>query len=293
MSSKVSIFWQDTLIPDAERQGLKSPVFQDEDSNTFLEEYRDTKGFDIINIRPRRKKVAPRNISGFLNGWDDRVDRDYQKPNTRRKIKRSIRQFIALIGDLEIDEVHTIHWYRFCDCLLIENPDYHKQTLKDYLTFCGSFVTALVEQGAIDDNPFASLNLKQRGQSEKHWQRFTKDDLYKLFAHKWDSQVRLLLSILVTTGMRLEEAVALTWDRYNDTDYEGIRYFSLLSTGFEEVDVKTESSKRYVLLHPDLILPPVQRSGRLFTYSHGKAGNKINPILKEMFINPQKMGALV
>ena len=146
----------------------------------------------------------------------------------------------------------------------------------------------MVEQGAIDDNPFVSLNLKQRGQSKKHWQRFKKDDLYKLFAHKWDSKMRLLLSILVTTGMRLEEAVALTRDRYNDTDDEGIRYFSLLSTGFEEVDVKTESSKRYVLLHPHLILPPVQRSGRLFTYSHGKAGNKINPILKEMFNNPLK-----
>ena len=75
--------------------------------------------------------------------------------------------------------------------------------------------------------------------------------------------------------MRLEEAVALTWDRYNDTDYEGIRYFSLLSNGFGEADVKTVSSKRYVLLHPDLILPPVQRSGRLFTYNHGKLAIKL------------------
>ena len=59
LRSKISFFWQDTLIAAAERQGLKSPVFQDEDSNTFLEEYRDTEGFDVINIRPRRKKFPP------------------------------------------------------------------------------------------------------------------------------------------------------------------------------------------------------------------------------------------
>ena len=126
LSSKVSIFWQDTLIAAAEMQGLKPPVYQDVGPNAFLEEYRDTEGFDAINIRPRRNKTASRNISSFLNGWDDRVDRDYQKPNTRRKLKRSIRQFIALIGDLDIDEVRPMHGYRFCDCLLIENPDYHK-----------------------------------------------------------------------------------------------------------------------------------------------------------------------
>ena len=41
---------------------------------------------------------------------------------------------------------------------------------------------------------------------------------FQLFAQKWHNQLRLLLSILVTTGMRLEEDVAITWDRDNDTD---------------------------------------------------------------------------
>ena len=54
------------------------------------------------------------------------------------------------------------------------------------------------------------------------------------------------------------------------------------------VDVNTDSSNRYFLLHPDLILPPVQNSGRLFTCGHGKASSKINPILEQIFNNPIK-----
>ena len=74
----------------------------------------------------------------------------------------------------------------------------------------------------------------------------------------------------------------------NDTEYQGIRYFSLLSTGFEEVNVKTESSVRYVIIHQDLELPPVLKTGRLFSFRHGEAGQRINPVLETLFNNPRK-----
>ena len=96
------------------------------------------------------------------------------------------------------------------------------------------------------------------------------------------------MALLVATGMRLEEAVELTWDSFNDTEYQGIKYFSLLSTGFEEVNVKTESSVRYVIIHQDLELPPVLETGRLFSFRHGEAGQKINPVLDTLFNNPRK-----
>ena len=51
---------------------------------------------------------------------------------------------------------------------------------------------------------------------------------------------------------------------------------------------RNEQCKKICLSHPDLILLPIQRSGRLFPYSHRKAGNKINPILNEMFNIPLK-----
>jgi integrase len=227
-------------------------------------------------------------MSNLLDGWDARVDRDYKKGATVRKLKRSIRKFMTLVGDLDVDEVRPTHGFAFADALLSQNPQYSRQSLRDYVSFCGSFFNTCVEQGLIDVNPFNRLNLQKRGREKANWLPFTKDELHKIFNYEWDEQLRLLLSILVTTGMRLEEAVALTWDRYNDTEHQGIRYFSLISTGFEEVDVKTESSVRYVLLHPDLKLPLKQDTGRLFTFAHNVAGSLINPVLRDLFNNPRK-----
>jgi integrase len=145
-----------------------------------------------------------------------------------------------------------------------------------------------VERGIVTNNPFGSINLGRRGKRPKSWQPFTRDELYEVFRYDWDKESRLLLALLVATGMRLEEAVELTWDSFNDTEYQGIKYFSLLSTGFEEVNVKTESSVRYVIIHQDLELPPVLETGRLFSFRHGEAGQKINPVLDTLFNNPRK-----
>ena len=103
--------------------------------------------------------------------------------------------------------------------------------------------------------------------------------MYEVFRYDWDEELWLLLALLVVTGMPLEEAVELTWDRFNDTEYQGIRYFFLLSMGFEEVNVKTESSVRYVIIHKDLELPLALKTTRLFSFRHGEARQWINPVL--------------
>ena len=123
------------------------------------------------------------------------------------------------------------------------------------------------------------------------WPHYETNELYTIFQYPQTEDQRLLLAILVTTGMRLKEAVKLTWDLYNDTDYQGTKYFSLLSTGEEDPQVKTDSSARYVLLHPalnEMLLPRKQESGRLFKRAHNHAGEEINPILKEMVNHPLK-----
>lgn len=80
----------------------------------------------------------------------------------------------------------------------------------------------------------------------------------------------------------------LTWERFNDTEVEGVRYFSLIDTQDEHVAIKNEGSARHVPLHPDLILP-AKGKGRLFDFTvdenglcSSSAGHKINPILEKI-----------
>ena len=94
--------------------------------------------------------------------------------------------------------------------------------------------------------------------------------------------------------MRLTEAASLTWERFNDTEHQGIRYFSLIDTGDEEVATKNTGSSRHILLHPTLILP-AKSTGRLFDYkidndklASTSAGEGINPIIARIVNHDKK-----
>ena len=94
--------------------------------------------------------------------------------------------------------------------------------------------------------------------------------------------------------MRPSEAGNLTWERFNDTEHEGIRYFTTLDTADEKVRVKNAGSKRLVPIHPDLQLPE-RSTGRLFDYeknedglSATEIGHQILPVLHSIVPHPNK-----
>ena len=100
-------------------------------------------------------------------------------------------------------------------------------------------------------------------------------------------QKHLFLPLLATTGMRSSEEGNLTWERFNDTEDDDIRYFTLFDTADEIVQLKNQSSRREVPVHPELHLPP-KSSGRLFDsrkdeegLSATAAGHTINPVLED------------
>ena len=179
-----------------------------------------------------------------------------------------------------MEEIEQFHAYRFADAQLDRNPDVSRAVLKDNNWAVSVFMRSLIEKGLIETNVFSGVNLGKRGTETRHYKDFTKEDLNKIFAYEWDDQDRLFLSILATTGMRSWEAASLTWEQYNDTEFEGIRYFDLT-----RAEVKTEGSERIVPLHPELKLPPKKKSGRLFSYSKGHEKDRINAVLFQMFAN--------
>jgi integrase len=224
----------------------------------------------------------------------EQVERDTQIEAPKRKKVRWAKRFLSVMGDLEITEIKPKHAYDYRDKILAEYPDLANKTLKDYIWGVQALLKYCVQRDYIQSNPFRDLDLKKVGQPPKETYPFEMSEMWAIFAHDWNPQDRLLLSILATTGLRPSEAGNLTWERFNDTEHEGIRYFTTLDTADEKVRVKNAGSKRLVPIHPDLQLPEPS-TGRLFDYeknedglSATEIGHQILPTLHRIVPHPNK-----
>ena len=294
-------FYQDLLTEAAQLQGKIAPIFKDLKSSTKLVKLDDKIMPESIAPegipfeRPRRTIAkGSLKMSDLTELYFKEVRRDYEKIDTQRKLIRGVNRFLELMGDLPIKEINQSKAYTFIDKQLELNPTASNKSLKDYHWSMVSFLTYCIKKDHVSYNTFKGAELNKYGKVTKNYHPYSNEELFTIFNYAWEPQERLLLSILVTTGMRLTEAASLTWERYNDTEFQGIRSFSLIDTNNEEVFVKNEGSKRIVPLHPDLILPP-KGSGRLFNYTidqdglaSSSAGDAINPTLNQLVPHKRK-----
>ena len=308
MTEPVHTFWQDLLISAARGQGLSEPSvepFTGPKKDLALiagQIHIDHPAMRRLTNEPvepisRPARIIPTealNYSSVMPEYIERVERDTPLEDTKRKKKRWAKQFLDVMGDLEIAAIKPKHAYDYLDKILAENPKRSNKTLKDYIWGVQDLLKYCVQRDYIQSNPFRDLDLKTVGKPSKETYPFEKSELKAIFAHDWNAQDRLLLSILVTTGMRPSEAGNLTWERFNDTEHEGIRSFTKLDTADERVRVKNAGSKRLVPIHPDLQLPEPS-TGRLFDYeknedglSATEIGHQILPILHDIVPHPNK-----
>jgi integrase len=310
----VQSYFQDLLTKAALEQGIDAPVFEVPSGGDVVEtkgiiipsivpeymnERRERNGLPLEEVKPveRQRQVLPpqpRTVSSVMDEYLKRVDRDYETGNTRNKLKRWILQFLEVMGDLEIAKIKPIHGYDYCDRILERTPTLKHKTLKDYIWGVQVMLNWCVQRNYIDTNPFYKLDIRKFGGASEEWEPYEKSELKRIFSYDWSTQDRLLLSILATTGMRPTEAGNLTWERFNDTEHEGIRYFSLKDTATEKLRIKNKGSKREVPLHPELVLPE-KGTGRLFDYEKDEdgrcgtdIGHKINEVLDSLVPHPRK-----
>ena len=302
-------YWADLLILAAREQGLPEPSFDPFVRGPYdsvvladgqilsdlpLDQALPTQTFRPLSRPARIVPTEALTYSSVMPEYLERVERDTPLEDTKRKKKRWAKQFLDVMGDLEIAAIKPKHAYDYLDKVLAENPDRSNKTLRDYIWGVQDLLKYCVQRDYIQSNPFRDLDLKPYGEQPEETYPFEMSELRAIFAHDWNSQDRLLLSILVTTGMRPSEAGNLTWERFNDTEHEGIRYFTTLDTADEKVRVKNSGSKRLVPIHPDLQLPE-RSTGRLFDYeknedglSATEIGHQILPILHDIVPHPNK-----
>ena len=314
-------FWQDLLITTAREQNLPEPkmepfkgvnknyVLQDDGRvlpdnpvsrhvhEEMLKEYM-TKlevRFDKPIIRPPHvEPVGARTVSTVMVEYLDDMRLKQDSFDTQRKLTRWAKQFVDMMGDMELNEIKPAHGFEYINKVLSEHPTRANKTLKDYLWGVQNLLKFCRERGYIDVNPFVDLDISKYGKASEQTYPYSREELRTIFAHDWGPQERLLLSILATTGMRPSEAGNMTWERFNDTEHKGIRFLSTLDTDTEQVRVKNQSSKRQVPLHPNLVLPE-KSTGRLFNYEKDDVGRcsteinyRVNPTLHELVPHPNK-----
>ena len=304
----VHTYWQDLLLLAARQQGLPEPrTEQFKGAETPLVVIDGAVQVDDPMMRrmtnqpvepiSRPARVVPAGvltIGSIRNDYFAFVQTKHDKINTRRKWSRAVDRFVDLMGDIPLQEIKPVMAYTFAQKQCDNNPDVSNANIKDYHTGVSLMLKYCVRKGYIEVNTFQGVGMKEYGKTSQPWLPFTLQDLNNIFDYNWGEQERLLLSIVATTGMRLTEAGMLSWERFNDTEVEGVRYFSLIDTEDERVAIKNEGSARHVPLHPALLLPP-KGTGRLFDYTvddnglcSSSAGHIINPVLEKLAPHKRK-----
>ena len=302
-------YWADLLILAAREQGLPEPSFdpfvRGQYDSVVLADGQILSDLPLNQDLPKQTfhplsrpaRIVPTEAltySSVMPEYLEQVERDTQIKDTKRKKVRWAKHFLDVMGDLEITAIKPKHAYDYLNKILADYPDRSNKTLKDYIWGVQDLLKYCVQRDYIQSNPFRDLDLKKVGQPPEETYPFEMSEMWAIFAHDWNPQDRLLLSILATTGLRPSEAGNLTWERFNDTEHEGIRYFTTLDTADEKVRVKNAGSKRLVPIHPDLQLPEPS-TGRLFDYeknedglSATEIGHQILPTLHSIVPHPNK-----
>lgn len=203
-----------------------------------------------------------------------------------------IKNCVNIIGDKPIDQIiprdaHAIG-------ITLDESGLANSTIKTYKRHLSNLLSYAVEKEANDEvippvswirtNPFYGVSLSEYGVVKQSWEALEDDQLFALFRLGMPPSDRLLLSILIATGMRLDEAALLTWEQYQ-TDKEGLRYFDLSSGAIVKND---EFSARTVAIPDCLDIPQLATEGRLFNFkldADGKSSKDASRHLNERYLH--------
>lgn len=208
--------------------------------------------------------------------------------------KLACEKVIEVCGDLPIGDYERLHAYDIAKAMA---NDYGNATIKRYITYANGLFRWAVQnrdelgRAYLADLPWRDLELDGYGKVKQTYKPLDSHELFALFQLDMEPQERLLLAILITTGMRLDEAALLTWERI--VTRHGVSCFGLVG----DARVKNEGSMRYVPV-PSVVKPLLGNGGegRLFDYridKYGKAQAKASDapmaLIRQITQDPMKV----
>lgn len=255
-----------------------------------------------INDLPRTPLIKVADIALKTVKFSDLLE-PYLKSKTEAKKEQSQRKkacdrIIHSCGDLPLQNYTVLHAYDLAK--VMHEEGYSNSQIKKMITYGrGLFRYATKNRDTnghqyLNHQPWIDLELAEFGTSSRPYIPLSDEELVSVFAQDIADQERLLLTILITTGMRLDEAALMSWERV--VDYNGVRCFSLVNDT-EDVKVKNRGSMRYIPV-PDILKPLLGKGGkgRLFNYridkdgkAQAKASDAVMPYIRSVTANDRKV----
>ena len=255
--------------------------------------------YDDLKIDVPRIEEAPEQTYKFSDliepYLESRKHEAVKEVTSRRKACERVLEFA---GDLPLAEYQELHAYDIAQAM--DGLDYANNTISKNITYAnGLFRWAKKNRDEYGRQylrtlPWIDLELGEYGKEARPYLPLEEDELLALFALEMEQQERLLLSMLITTGMRLDEAALMTWERI--TTRQGVWCFSLVNDE-QDVRVKNRGSMRYIPV-PTALKPILGNGGegRLFNYridqdgkAQAKASDAVMPLIRQVTSNDRKV----
>ncbi|MBF9058174.1 hypothetical protein HKCCSP123_03170 [Rhodobacterales bacterium HKCCSP123] len=219
-----------------------------------------------LGRKPRRSQIVSL-IEKSLEGLTER-----QK--TTKERRKALYEFNQFLSFPFLNDIKKHDAYRYASHLQEQGAS--NSTIKKKIGFVRQFLGGMEREGLLNANPFQNLQLSKYGKTTDHYIPFSKSQLHALFQLDMPPEIRLAFTILLTTGMRLDEMALLTFEDVKED--EGIRFFDL--RGKDKV-VKNIGSARMVPVHDKTFIP--NGSGRIFPRWRADADGKAQgPASKEL-----------
>lgn len=231
------------------------------------------------------------------------VVNDYLNSKTEASKERSQRlkaceTVIRICGDLPLAQYKKLDAYDIARSM--HDDGYSRSQISKMITYGrGLFKYATKTRGTngealLLDHPWKDIELDDYGKEKRKYKPLELEELQALFALDMGEQERLLLSILISTGMRLDEVALITWERIRD--YKGVLCFCLVNdTGDEKY--KNRGSMRFVPV-PEIIKPMLNQrgQGRVFAYrvdrdgkAQAAASDAVMPLIRMITTDDRKV----
>lgn len=181
----------------------------------------------------------------------------YQNHKTARECEHALEQFRKYAGDVLLSSITAVMVHEFAEVI---GKDKSKKLIHKKLGYVRRMVDHAVRKGWVPANVFVGIKLdKNLGADKQSYVPLTEDELHELFALTMPDHLRSLLSILIATGMRLDEAALLHWEDVKHDRAQDVTYFDLT-----EAIVKNKGSERRVPVHPSLNWITTGKTGAMF-----------------------------